>query len=34
MKLGYNSVVTEYIGEYDIVINNFKYNLYKNFSKK
>lgn len=33
MKVGYNSVITEYIGEYDIVLNNFKYSLYKNFSK-
>lgn len=33
-KLGYNSVVTEYIGEFDIILNNFSYNLYKNFSKK
>ena len=34
MKLGYNSMVTEYIGEYEVILNNFKYNLYKNFSKK
>lgn len=34
MKVGYNSVITEYLGEYDIILNNFKYNLYKNFSKK
>ncbi len=33
-KLGYNSVITEYIGEYDIILNNFKYNLYKKFSKE
>lgn len=33
MKLGYNAVVTEYIGEYDIILNNFKYNLYKSFNK-
>lgn len=33
-KLGYNSIVTEYIGEFDIVLNNFTFNLYKNFSKK
>lgn len=33
MKLGYNSVITEYIGEYDIILNNFKYGLYKNFNK-
>ena len=34
MKLGYSSMVTEYIGEYEVILNNFKYNLYKNFSKK
>lgn len=34
MKVGYNAVVTEYIGEYDIILNNFKYSLYKSFSKK
>ena len=34
MKLGYNSTVTEYIGEFDIIINNFSYNLYKNLNKK
>ena len=34
MKLGFNSTVTEYIGEYDIILNNFSYNLYKNFGKK
>ena len=34
MKLGYNSMVTEYIGEYEVILNNFKYALYKNFSKK
>lgn len=33
-KLGFNSIVTEYIGEFDIVLNNFSYNLYKTFSKK
>lgn len=32
-KLGYNSAVTEYIGEFDIILNNFKYNIYKNFNK-
>lgn len=34
MKLGYNCAVTEYIGEYDIILNNLKYNIYKNFNKK
>ncbi len=33
MKLGFNTVVTEYIGEFDLVLNNFTYNLYKNFNK-
>ena len=33
-QLGFNSIVTEYIGEFDIVLNNFSYNLYKTFSKK
>ncbi|HIR49115.1 MAG TPA: peptidoglycan bridge formation glycyltransferase FemA/FemB family protein [Candidatus Faecimonas gallistercoris] len=34
MKLGFNSTITEYIGEFDIVLNNFTYNLYKSFGKK
>ena len=34
MKLGFNSTITEYIGEFDIVLNNFSYNLYKSFGKK
>jgi len=33
-KLGFNPVVTEYIGEFDIILNNFAYNLHKNFNKK
>lgn len=33
MKLGYNSIITEYIGEFDIILNNFSYGIYKNFSK-
>ena len=33
MKLGYNSVVTEYIGEYDIILNSIKYGIYKNIKK-
>ena len=32
-KLGYNSTVTEYIGEYDIILNNMKYNIYKGIKK-
>lgn len=33
MKASYNAVITEYIGEYEIVLNNFKYGLFKNFTK-
>ena len=33
MKLGFNSIVTEYVGEFDIVLNNFAYNLYKKINK-
>ncbi len=32
-KLGFNSTITEYIGEFDIVLNNFSYNLYKKTNK-
>lgn len=32
-KLGYNAMVTEYIGEYDIILNNLKYSLYKKIKK-
>ena len=34
IKASYNSVFTEYIGEYEIILNHFKYNLYKNFTKE
>lgn len=30
MKLGYNSTIAEYIGEFDLTINNFMYNMYSN----
>lgn len=33
MKLGFNTTVTEYLGEFDIVLNGFSYNLYKSFNK-
>ena len=33
MKLGFNTTVTEYLGEFDIILNNFSYNLYKSFNK-
>lgn len=32
-KLRFNSTITEYIGEFDIILNNFTYNLYKKFNK-
>lgn len=34
MKLGFNSIPTEYIGEFDIILNNFNYNIYKGFNKE
>lgn len=33
MKLGFNTVPTEYIGEFDLILNNFNYSIYKGFSK-
>lgn len=33
MKLGFNTIVTEYIGEFDLILNNFTYNLFKSFNK-
>ena len=33
-KLGYNTTVTEYIGEFDIILNSFAYNLYKKINKE
>ena len=32
-KLGFNSTVTEDIGEYDLILKNFKYGIYKNLNK-
>ena len=32
-KLGFNTIVSEYIGEFDIILNNFNYNLYKKMNK-
>ena len=32
-KLGFNATITEYIGEFDIILNNFAYNLYKKMNK-
>ena len=33
MKLGFNSLVTEYIGELELIISPLPYNLYKNLNK-
>lgn len=33
-KLGFNSTVTEYVGEFDLILNNFTYGLYKKINKK
>lgn len=32
-KIGFNVTITEYVGEFDIVLNNFSYNWYKKFNK-
>lgn len=32
-KLGFNATITEYIGEFDIVLNSFAYNWYKKMNK-
>ncbi len=33
-KIGYNVTITEYIGEFDIILNNFAFNWYKKMKKK
>ena len=33
MKLGFHPLITEYIGEFDFIINSLPYNLYKNLNK-
>jgi len=33
-KLGFNSIITEYIGEFDLVLNNLMYNWYQKSNKK
>lgn len=33
-KLGFDALVTEYIGEFDIILNNFTYNLFKKVNKE
>lgn len=32
-KFGFNSIITEYIGEFDIILNRFSYNLYQKMNK-
>ena len=32
-KLGFGSTPTEYIGEFDIILDNFNYKIYQNFGK-
>ena len=34
MKLGFNSLITEYIGEFEFIISPLPYNLYKNLTKE
>lgn len=34
MKLGFHPMITEYIGEFDFIINPLPYNLYRNLNKK
>lgn len=34
MKLSYNCLITEYIGEFEIVLNSLSYNIYKSINKK
>ena len=33
-RLGFNSTVTEYVGEFDIILNNFTYGWYKRMNKE
>ena len=33
MKLGFNPVISEYVGEFDFIINQLPYNLYRNLNK-
>ena len=33
-KLGFNTTIAEYIGEFDIILNSFSYNLYKKMNKE
>lgn len=34
MKLDYNAIPTEYIGEFELITDNFSYKLYNKFNKK
>jgi len=34
MKLGYGAVVTEYIGEFELILNGLTYHLYRGFNKE
>lgn len=34
MKLGFDSIITEYIGEFELVLNSLSYNLYKSLNRK
>ena len=33
-KTGFSTTLTEYIGEFDIVLNSFSYNLYNKMNNK
>lgn len=33
-KMGFDGIPTEYIGEFDLILNNFNYKLYQSFSKE
>ena len=33
MKLGFGAIPTEYIGEFELILSNFNYSIYKSFSK-
>ena len=33
-KIGFDGIPTEYIGEFDLILNNFNYKLYQSFSKE
>ena len=32
-KMGFDGIPTEYIGEFDLILNNFNYKIYQSFSK-